>query len=394
VAPEVSPRRAWAALVVLSLVAFACITTELLPIGLLTVIASDVDRSRSQVGLLVSGYAIVVVLASVPLTRLTQRIPRRELLAVTMVLFSAANGVAAIASTYEVLAGARVVTALAQALFWSVASAAVTGPFPVAVRGRVIALFSTGAALAPVVGVPLGTWLGQQVGWRAPFAMMAGLGLVSATAVVLLIPSYPPAAGGAARGTAPHARRFALLLVATVVGVGGFFTFHTYVTPFLLDVSGFAERTLAPLLFVSGAAGVAGTIAVARTLDARPIASLLAPLGIGTAALLGLYTLGALKPVTIVFLAGVGIAYASSATAVQSRMLQLAPGSTDLASAGVSTAFNAGIAAGSLLGGALLSGPGPRPVALVAGLLTLAALGVLGFDARRHQAPRGTILAT
>jgi DHA1 family L-arabinose/isopropyl-beta-D-thiogalactopyranoside export protein-like MFS transporter/DHA1 family inner membrane transport protein len=386
-APEVSPRRGWAGVIVLSLAAFAFITTELLPIGLLTVIASDVDRSRPQVGLLVSGYAIVVVLASVPLTSLTQRIPRRELLGVTMVLFSAANVVAALASTYEVLAGTRVVTALAQALFWSVASATVTGPFPVAVRGRVVALFSTGAALAPVLGVPFGTWLGQQAGWQAPFAVMAGIGLATALAVVVLIPSYPPAAGGAARGSAPHARRFAMLLVATVVGVGGFLTLHTYVTPFLLDVSGFAESALAPLLFVSGAAGVAGTIAVARTLDARPVASLLAPLAIGTASLLGLYTLGALKPATIVFLAGIGVAYASFATAVQSRMLQLAPGSTDLASAGVSTAFNLGIAAGSLLGGALLSGPGARLVALVAGLLTLAALGVLGFDASRHRTP-------
>ncbi|SCG76900.1 MFS transporter [Micromonospora inositola] len=385
--PEVSPGRARASLVVLSLTAFAFITTELLPIGLLTLIAPDLDRSRSQVGLLVSGYAVVVVLASVPLTRLTHRIPRRRLLGVTMVLFAAANAVAALASTYAVLAGARLVTALTQALFWSVASATVTGPFPVAVRGRVVALFSTGAALAPVLGVPLGTWLGQQAGWRASFAVLAGVGLATAAAVVVLIPTYPPAAGGAARGTAPDARRFAMLLVATALGVTGFLTLQTYVTPFLLDVSGFTAAALAPLLFVSGAAGVAGTIAVARTLDAHPIASLVAPLSIGTASLLGLYALGALEPATVCLLAGVGFAYAAFATAVQNRMLQLAPGSTDLASAGVSTAFNAGIATGSLLGGALLPGPGPQLLALVGGLLTLAALGVLAVDARRAPAP-------
>ncbi|WP_406044558.1 MFS transporter [Micromonospora sp. NBC_00898] len=337
-------------------------------------------------GLLVSGYAVVVVLASVPLARLTYRVPRRRLLGVTMVLFAAANAVAALASTYAVLAGARLVTALTQALFWSVASATVTGPFPVAVRGRVVALFSTGAALAPVLGVPLGTWLGQQAGWRAAFAVLAGVGLATAAAVVALIPSYPPAAGGAARGTAPDARRFAMLLVATAVGVAGFLTLQTYVTPFLLDVSGFTDAALAPLLFVCGAAGVAGTIAVARTLDPRPIASLLAPLGIGTAALLGLYALGALESATAILLAGVGLAYAAFATAVQSRMLQLAPGSTDLASAGVSTAFNVGISAGSLLGGVLLPGPGPRLLGLIGGLLTLVALAVLAVDARRPAA--------
>jgi predicted MFS family arabinose efflux permease len=373
-------------LVVLALTAFAFVTTELLPIGVLTLIASDLARSPSQVGLVVSGYAVVVVLGSVPLTRLTDRVPRRQLLAVTMALFAAGNAMAGLAATYAALACARLVTALTQALFWSVASAAVTGPFPVAVRGRVVALFSTGAALAPVLGVPLGTWLGQQAGWRVPFAVMAGVGVVLAVAVVVLIPSYPPAAGGAARGTAPDARRFAMLLVATCVGITGFLTLNTYVTPFLLDVSGFTDAALAPLLFVSGAAGVAGTIAVARALDAHPIASLLMPLGVGTVSLLGLSALGALEPATVVLLAGAGLAYAAFATAVQSRMLQLAPGSTDIASAGISTAFNAGIAAGSLLGSVLLSGPEPRLLALASGLLTFAALGILAGDARGHAA--------
>ncbi|MGS2613658.1 MFS transporter [Micromonospora sp. LZ34] len=385
-APEVSSRRAWGALVVLSLAAFAFITTELLPIGLLTHIAPDLDRSRSRVGLLVSGYAVVVVLASVPLARLTQRIPRRGLLGVTLVLFAAANVVAALAPTYAVLAGARLVTALTQALFWSVVSPAVTGLFPLAVRGRVVALFSTGAALAPVLGVPAGTWLGQQAGWRAAFVAMAGVGVAVAVAVVVLLPSYAPTAGGAARGTAPDARRFTMLLIATAVGIGGFLTLQTYVTPLLLDVSGFTDAALAPLLFVAGAAGVVGTILVGRTLDAHPIGSLLVPLSVGATALLGLYALGALQPATVVLLAGVGLAYAAFATAVQNRSLQLAPGSTDIASAGVSTAFNAGIAAGSLLGGVLLPGPGPRLLALVGGLLTLTALAVLAVDARRHAA--------
>jgi DHA1 family L-arabinose/isopropyl-beta-D-thiogalactopyranoside export protein-like MFS transporter/DHA1 family inner membrane transport protein len=323
------------------------------------------------------------VVASVPLTLLTHRIPRRQLLGVTMVLFAVANATAAFASTYAVLAGARLVTALAQALYWSVVSATVTGPFPVAIRGRVVALFSTGAVLAPVLGVPLGTWLGQQAGWRVPFVVLSGIGVATAAAMVLLIPAYPPDAGGAARGTAPDARRFAMLLVATAVGIAGFLTMNTFVTPFLIDVSGFSDAALAPLLFVSGAAGIAGTIAAARTLDAHPIFSLMAPLSIGTASLVGLYAFAAVKPAAVVLLGGVGLAYAGFAIAVQSRMLHLAPGSTDIASAGVSTVFNIGIAAGSLLGGVLLTGSGPRLLALAGGLLTLTALGVLAADARR-----------
>lgn len=162
-------------------------------------------------------------------------------------------------------------------------------------------------------------------------------------------------------------------------------TLQTYVTPFLLDVSGFADAVLAPLLFVSGAAGVIGTLAAARTLDSRPTASLLTPLSIGAASLFGLYALGALRPGVVALLAGVGLAYAAFGSAVQSRMLQLAPGSTDIASAGVSTAFNAGIAGGSLLGGGLLPTLGPRPLALAGGLLTLAAFALLAVDAWRSR---------
>ncbi|MET0425224.1 MAG: MFS transporter [Actinoplanes sp.] len=378
--------RAWAALTVLSMAAFAFVTTELLPIGLLTVMAPDLGRSRSQIGLLVSGYAIVVVLASVPLTLLTQRVPRRWLLGATLVLFALANCAGALAPTYPVLAGARLVTALTQALFWSVVSPTVTGLFPVGVRGRVVALFGAGPALAPVLGVPLCTWLGQQAGWRAAFLAMAAAGLVAAAAVLALIPSYPPAAGGAARGTAPDRRRYVLLLVATGAGITGFLTLTTYVTPFLLDVTGFADAALAPLLFVSGAAGIVGTVAVARTLDARPVGSLLAPLAVGAAALLGLYVLGALEPAAVILIGGAGLAYSAFATAVQSRTLQVAPGSTDLASAGAGTAFNVGIAAGSLLGGALLPGFGPRPLALAGGLLILSALAVLIIDEALRRA--------
>jgi predicted MFS family arabinose efflux permease len=383
--PGTDPRRARGALVVLSLAAFILVATELLPVGLLTVIAADLDRSRSQVGLLVGGYAVVVVLASVPLTLVTRRIPRRGLLGVTLLLFTAANVLAAVAHTYPVLAGARVITALTQALFWSVAPPVVTGLFPVEVRGRVVALFATGPALSPVLGVPLATWLGLQAGWRSAFAAVAVVGLAGAAAVFALIPSYPPDAGGAARGTAPDRGRFVVLLGGTAIGITGFFTFTTYVSPFLLDVGGFTDAALPALLFVSGAAGISGTVAVSRTLDARPIVSLLTPVGIGAVALLGMFALGTLKPAAVLLLGGVGLGYASFATAIQNRMFQVAPGSTDLASAGTGTAFNAGIATGSLIGGGMLGDLGPRPLALAGGLLTLVAFLTLAADAARPR---------
>ncbi|SNY64805.1 MFS transporter [Paractinoplanes atraurantiacus] len=382
-APPAASRRAWAAVVALSLAALAFVTTELLPIGLLTLMADDLDRSRSQVGQLVTWYAAVVVLFSVPLTRLTRRIPRRTLLGVTLGLFAAANLLVALAPSFTVLAGARLLIGLCQALFWSIAAAAVNDPFPPSARGRVVAVFSVGTALAPVLGVPAGTWLGQQAGWRAAFLAVAVVGVAVAVAVVLLVPSYPPQAGGAARGSAPDRSAFRWLVVATTLGVCGYLTFTTYVGPFLLDVTGLEQGALAPVLFASGLAGVAGTMIVGQFLDRRPVAARLTPLAVVAFALLALYPLGAIPVAAVALIALTGGGYSAYPAAAQHRMLQVAPASTDMASAWLSTAFNVGIAGGSLLGAALLPGAGARPLALIGGALVLAALTVLTVSARR-----------
>ncbi|MFF5078624.1 MFS transporter [Actinoplanes sp. NPDC000266] len=384
-APPAANRRAWAAVVALSLAALAFVTTELLPIGLLTLMADDLDRSRSEVGHLVTWYAAVVVLFSVPLTRLTRRIPRRTLLGVTLGLFAVANLIAAFAPSFAVLAGSRLLIGLCQALFWSIAAAAVNDPFPPSARGRVVAVFSVGTALAPVIGVPAGTWLGQQAGWRAAFVAVAVVGVAVTVAVVALVPSYPPQAGGAARGSAPDRSAFRWLVVATTLGVCGYLTFTTYVTPFLLDVTGVTPGALAPVLFASGAAGVAGTMIVGHFLDRRPVAARLVPLAVVSFALLALYPLGAVPVAAIALIAATGGGYSAYPAAAQHRMLQVAPASTDMASAWLSTAFNVGIAGGSLLGGAVLPIAGARPLALIGGLLVLAALTVLAVTARRAR---------
>jgi predicted MFS family arabinose efflux permease len=386
--PGISSRRAMATMLALSLAAFTYVTTELLPVGLLTLIGPDLGRSHTEIGLLVTGYAVVVFLASVPLTRITQRVPRRRLLGATLAVFTVATAVCALAPSYPVLAGARLVTALTQALFWSVVAPTAMGLFRPEIRGRMVARFSVGPALAPVLGVPFGTWLGQQAGWRAAFGVMAAVGLSTGVAVVALLPSFPPSDGGAARGTSPDRRRFRVLMVTTALGITGFMTAQTYITPFLLDVTGFAPGALAALLFVSGAAGVLGTVVIGRVLDARPVAALAGPLMLLTVALLGLYALGAFKPGAVGLLAAGGFGFSSFAAAVQSRVLQVAPASTDLASAWTSSAFNIGIAGGSFLGGVLLPAFGARPLALVGGALTLVALAVLSVDgALRRQDP-------
>ncbi|GGO08563.1 MFS transporter [Microbispora rosea subsp. aerata] len=394
--PTTRRRAAWA-LVALAVGAFTYVTAEVLPIGLLTVIAADLDRSPSETGLLVTGYAVVVVLASLPLTRLTQRVPRRRVLTVTLAVFVAGMLLTAVAPNYPTLLAARLLVAATQALFWAVAAPAAAAMFPPEFRGRAIARMSIGSALGPVLGVPTGTWVGQQVGWRAAFALAAAVGLVTCVTLAALLPGRGQVGADrreAGRGTTPDARRFALLIVVTFVGVGGHLTAYTYITPFLLEFGGFSPAALSPLLLAAGISGVAGTILIGRVVDSRPRTALIGPLALITCALLVLYALGALQPVAVVAVCVTGMSFSALAAAIGGRSLQVAPGSTDIATAIVGVAFNTGIAGGSLLGGALIDHTGVRSVTVAGALLTATALAALLCErwvaSARRTAPERT----
>jgi predicted MFS family arabinose efflux permease len=373
-------RRTQPAVLVLGVSTFSYVTIEVLPIGLLTVMAEGLDRSRSDIGLLVTGYAVVVVLAAIPLARLTLGLPRRPVLSATLGLMAVGAAVSALAPTYDVLLVARLLTALSHALFWSIIFPITTGLFPPAARGRVVAKLSIGSALAPVIGIPLGTWLGEQAGWRVPFALMAVLGAATCLGVASLLPRVGPREAVAGRGSTPDVRRYVVLVVSTAVGVAGFLTFNTYVTPFLLDISGFTSGALGPILLASGLGGLTGTLLIGRLLDRNAWAAVVLPLALMGATLLGLYSLGHQQVPTVLLVATAGMAFSMLAVAVLSRTLQVAPGSTDLASAGTNSAFNVGIAAGAFIGGGLLDSTGVRSVALVGGLLAFVALIAMTAD--------------
>lgn len=389
-APVVSSRRAAAALTVLAVSTFTFVTTEVLPMGLLTVMADDLDRSRSQVGHLVTGYAVVVVLASLPLARLTQKLPRRLVLTATLGVFGAATLLSALAPSYPVLLAARLVIGLTQALFWSVVAPAAVGLFPPERRGRVVARLAIGTSLAPVLGIPLGTWLGQQAGWRTPFVVMGALGLLACAGIAVLLPTIAPADSNSARGSAPDLRRYLLLIFSSAVAVTGLLTVNTYVAPFLLDVSGFSPALLGPVLLATGLGGLVGTLVVGTLLDRHPWAAVVWPLGLATCALLSLFALGQYQPVAIALLTAIGVAFSAFAVAGQNRTLQVAPGSTDIALAGSSSAFNVGIAGGALIGGLLIDNTAVRSIALVGGLLTAVAVAAMLTEPWLARRSRGT----
>ncbi|MFI8929295.1 MFS transporter [Streptomyces sp. NPDC053474] len=387
-------RRGVAVVAALMLGAFAFNTTENLPIGILKLMADDLDRSLSAVGLLVSGYGLTVALVSVPIARATRSVPRRLVLCALLAALLLASVVAALLPSYGVLLASRLVTAVAQALFWAVMGPVAVGLFPPHVRGRVIGALSVGGSAALVLGVPGGTWLGQHAGWQVPFLVVGALAVPSFVVIAAALPASPPEESHAARGVRPDKRRFAVVLGVTALTVTGVFAGYTYISEFLVDESGFSESAVSTLLLVLGVTGIVGVAVYGRLLDRFPRATLAVPVATQAVALLGLYMAGGSRVVATAAMVFLGASLGPIFMATQNRVMDVAPGRTETAIAANSAAFNAGVAAGALAGGLLLPLVGVRGTFLVGGLMTLAALALLlaervpGGGERRSAAPK------
>jgi len=258
--------RALGAIVALALMAFLYVTTETLPIGLLPQIAHGVDVSIPRAGFLLSGYAATVAIVSVPLALWTRKMDRRRLLLAILGVYVVAVLGTAVAPNYGLLLGARIVTALSQAIFWAIVGPTAASLFVPALRSRVLSLVFVGSSLAIIVGTPTGTWLGQHGGWRVSFAVLAVIGLAILGAVSLLVPRFEYHESHAATGAHPDARRYALLVVVTAAGMAGYFTMSTYMAPFLTEVTGLPDHAVSLVLLAGGVAGVGGVMATPRLL--------------------------------------------------------------------------------------------------------------------------------
>ena len=377
-APLPSPARAAVGVTSLGVAAFLYVTVELLPVGLLHVIADDLGTSRSAIGLLVTGYAAVVVVATLPLTRWTRAVPRRPLLMALLAVLVVGSAVSATARTYTVLLVARLVTALSQALFWAVVTPVAGGLVREEVRGRALSAIYGGSTLAVVLGVPLATWAGERSGWPVAFAGSSVLALVVLVLLGVVLPSTRPGEGAADRGSRPDRGRAWSVVAATAVAITGVFVALTYVSPFLIDVTGVAPEAVAPVLLVRGVAGILGVAAVGLVVDRHGWAAFVVVMALQVVALLGQWLLADSAVGTIAALTVGGFSLAGLASVVGARILQLAPGRTDVASAMTATAYNVGIMSGAAAGSALLPLAGVRSTALVgAGFVVLALVVVL-----------------
>lgn len=385
------------ALYALTAGAFGIGVTEFVIMGLLLEVGADLRASLAEAGLLISGYALGVVVGAPVLTVLTAGWPRKTVLLALMAIFVAGNAACALAPSYGFLMAARVLTALAHGTFFGVGSVVATGLVSEDRKASAIAVMFTGLTVANILGVPLGTWIGQRLGWRATFWAVTLVGLVAFAVITLLVPkdNRPTDAGaGDWRSDLGAILRVPVLLglVTTVLGYAGVFAVFTYIAPILTRISGFDEAAVAPILLVFGGGLVIGNLVGGRLADRGVLATVFGTLA-ALVLVLALMTPGMRSPIAAVALTGLlGAAGFATVAPLQMWVLSKAEGAgQSLASSFNIAAFNLGNAIGAWAGGAVIDhGPGLVFVPVIAALFPAAAIAVAAVAAgvsRRSTQP-------
>ncbi|MEU5896939.1 Cmx/CmrA family chloramphenicol efflux MFS transporter [Streptomyces venezuelae] len=364
-------------------------TSEFMLSGLLPGMADDLGVSIPAAGLLISAFAVGMVVGAPLLAVATLRWPRRTALVSLQSAFVAAHVVGALAPGYAVLFVTRVVGALAYAGYWGVAVATAVALVPADAKARAVAVVAGGLTLATIVGVPAGTLLGQVSDWRAAFWAVAAATAVSAVCTLLAVPggrdeSERPSVGAELRAMARP--QLWLSYAVTAFAFGAVIVTFSYLAALLTEVTGVPEGWVPAVLALFGVGGMAGIVIGGRTGQMRPLGTLGAGLGALAvfSALLALTAHVTAVVITLVFL--LGLAGYVTNPALQSRVFALAPGAPTLVGATNTAAFNVGNTVAPLLGGlAIDAGHGYASVAWVGAALAAAgAAGVLWAAALRR----------
>ncbi|WP_405717486.1 Cmx/CmrA family chloramphenicol efflux MFS transporter [Streptomyces sp. NBC_00046] len=386
------------AVYVLGMSAFALGTSEFMLAGLLPAIASDLGVSVPDAGLLVSAFAVGMLVGAPLLAVLTLRMPRRATMAGLLLVFVLGHVLGAVTDDYATLFASRVVSALACAGFWAVGAATAVSLVPSDRRGRAMAVMVGGMTVANVLGVPSGAYVAQQFGWRAVLWCVAVCALLALAGLLALVPQ-----GSGSGGSGPRLRaelraytdgRVWLALATTALTSAGIFAAFSYLAPLLTDTAGLPVSWVPGLLALFGVGSVAGITLGGRFADGYPFGTLYA--GIGAVALV-LATLalalptGAAVPLAVaVFL--FGVAGFAVSPALNARVFALADAAPTLAGATNVSAFNLGNTIGPWLGGLTIdAGLGYPSVCWLGAGLSVAALGTVGVSATlSHRRAAGT----
>lgn len=371
-----------AALIALTIAAYAIGTTEFVIVGLLPTVASDLGITLPLAGLIVSVYALGVTFGAPILTALTGHMARKPLMIGLMGLFILGNVIAALSPGYASLLAGRVLSAFAHGVFFSIGATIAASLVSEDRRGSAIALMFMGLTFAIVTGVPLGTFIGQTFGWRATFWGVSLLGLIALIGIAVLLPSKldrPTPASLGQQARVLTSSRLLLVYAMTALGYGGTFVTFTYLASILEEISGFASSSVSLILILYGLAIAAGNLLGGRIANRDPAKALIWLFG-AQAVVLVIFSFTAPNPVlALITLTALGFLSFANVPGLQLYVVQLAqkhrPGSVDVASAFNIAAFNFGIAIGAWVGGLVVASPlGLGATPWVGGILAAFAL--------------------
>ncbi|WP_153035885.1 MFS transporter [Amycolatopsis sp. YIM 10] len=366
------------ALLALAIGAFGIGTTEFVMMGVLPETAADFGVSIPTAGHLISGYALGVVIGAPLLTAVAVRLPRKTMLLAMMAMFTVGNLLFALSPNHEWGVIFRFLAGLPHGAFFGAGAVVASSLVGRENRAKAVSMMFVGLTLANVIGVPLGTLLGQQVGWRATFGVVAVIGLVAMAAIQKLVPFQGKPAEGSLRGELGAFRRpqvwFALAIVT--FGLGGVFACLSYIAPMLTDVAGYAPGDVTLLLSLAGLGMTLGNLLGGRLADRALMPSLYVALT-ALAAVLAVFTVTAQGKVgAAITVFGIGVAGFMIGPMLQARIMEKAGGTPSLVSAAVQSAFNIANSIGAYLGGLVIAGG----LGLVAPNWVGASLAVLGLS--------------
>lgn len=368
--------------VVMAISAFIFNTTEFVPIALLTDIGASFAMPVESVGHMITVYAWLVAVLSLPGMLLTARFERKRLLMWLFALFIAGHVISVLASSFAMLLLGRATIALAHAVFWSITASLVVRVAPRGWQTKALGLLSMGSALATVLGLPLGRLIGQWLGWRATFGTIGVAALIAMGLVAWLLPQVPSRNVGSVASLPQIARNVPLLVVyaLTALAVTAHFTAYSYVEPFVLQINHLSENFATVVLLLFGVAGLLASAVFGRVYDKRPTGFLLVSLLGLLVSLLVVAWIGASQVGWMVLALVWGGCMTAIGLALQLQVLKLAPDATDVAMSIFSGIYNIGIGGGALVGSLVIAAWGLGMVGNVGALILLLALAVFGWS--------------